>query len=174
MGRSKTSVSKDRAMFNFSDLNFSEFNFSGLIALIIFITLIFILILVLFTAIKTLKSEIRLIQTNISSNELLVSQLQNLLIKTDKTLKNYISENHIDNVELNQVSKQLEHRIKCIQDDIQMLQQVQSQQPEDKLYSRAFKMVELGADAKELTKECDIPKAEAEMLIAIHQKKTSS
>jgi len=169
MGRSQTSVNNDRAMSNFLELNFS-----GIIALIISITLILIIVLVLFTAIKTLKKEIRLIQTNVSSNELLVSQLQTLLIKTDKTLNNYISESHVNNVELNQVSKQLEHRIKGIQDEIQMLQQVQTQQPEDKLYSRALKMVELGADAKELTKECDIPKAEAEMLIAIHQKKTSS
>ncbi|MCG7588110.1 DNA repair protein [Photobacterium proteolyticum] len=42
--------------------------------------------------------------------------------------------------------------------------------PDGKLYSRASKMVELGADVDELMEECDLPKAEAELLLRLQQK----
>ncbi|MCP4956058.1 MAG: DUF2802 domain-containing protein [Photobacterium aquimaris] len=38
-----------------------------------------------------------------------------------------------------------------------------------RLYSRASKMVELGADVDELMKECDLPKAEAELLLSLQR-----
>ena len=38
-----------------------------------------------------------------------------------------------------------------------------------RLYSRASKMVELGADVNELMKECDLPKAEAELLLSLQK-----
>lgn len=74
-----------------------------------------------------------------------------------------------------QVSKQLEHRIKTLQTDFtdykNFIESTQSQQPEDKLYSRALKLVKLGADIEEIIRECDIPRVEAEMLLAVHHKK---
>ena len=80
-------------------------------------------------------------------------------------------------VENEQVTKQLEHRIKNLQEESgvhkQSLEQLHNQQPQDKLYSRAFKMVELGADIEEVVRECDIPLAEAEMLISVHRNKTN-
>ena len=45
------------------------------------------------------------------------------------------------------------------------------QAPENKLYSRAVKMVELGADLHEIMTECELPKAEAELLISLHRHK---
>ena len=76
-----------------------------------------------------------------------------------------------------QVSKQLEHRIKVTQEQltsqIQSLEQQLHQQPEDKLYTRAQKLVELGADIAEIMRECDIPRAEAEMLLAVHRQKSA-
>ncbi len=45
-----------------------------------------------------------------------------------------------------------------------------NQQPEDKLYSRALKLAELGADVEEISENCEIPIAEAEMLLAVHHK----
>lgn len=44
------------------------------------------------------------------------------------------------------------------------------QDPDGRLYSRASKMVELGADVNELMEECDLPKAEAELLLRLQQK----
>lgn len=42
--------------------------------------------------------------------------------------------------------------------------------PEAKIYSRAVKMVELGADIEEIMRECELPRAEAELLISLHNK----
>ncbi|WP_299016224.1 DUF2802 domain-containing protein [uncultured Photobacterium sp.] len=57
----------------------------------------------------------------------------------------------------------LEH-IEDRQGEISMLD------PDGKLYTRASKMVELGADVNELMEECDLPKAEAELLLRLQQK----
>lgn len=42
------------------------------------------------------------------------------------------------------------------------------QDPDAKLYSRALKMVDLGADIDEIIKECELPQAEVELLIRLH------
>ena len=150
------------------------FNTPEFIVLSIVITLMLVIILMLFISVRSLSKKIQLAQTCISSNELLVNQLQTLFITLEKSLKEKNTETTAQHIELNQVTKQLEHRIKTIQEDIIKLQQTQAQQPEDKLYSRAFKMVALGADADELVRECEIPRAEAEILIAIHKKQGNS
>lgn len=43
------------------------------------------------------------------------------------------------------------------------------QDADGRLYSRASKMAELGADLHELMRECDLPKAEAELLMRLQQ-----
>ena len=39
-----------------------------------------------------------------------------------------------------------------------------------RLYSRASKMVQLGADINELIEECELPKAEAELMMSLQKK----
>jgi predicted PurR-regulated permease PerM len=58
-----------------------------------------------------------------------------------------------------------------LQNDVEALR---NQQPEDKLYSRALKLASLGADLDEISQSCEIPLAEAEMLLAVHQNKVRS
>lgn len=41
-----------------------------------------------------------------------------------------------------------------------------------RLYSRATKMVQLGADLEELIEECELPKAEAELMMSLQNKIT--
>jgi hypothetical protein len=48
-----------------------------------------------------------------------------------------------------------------------------AQTPENRLYSRATKMVELGATLEEVMIECELPKAEAELLMNLHTKMSS-
>ncbi|TNI90579.1 DNA repair protein [Aeromonas allosaccharophila] len=48
-------------------------------------------------------------------------------------------------------------------------QELTLQDPERRLYSRAAKMVELGADLDEVMSECELPKAEAELLISLRK-----
>jgi len=42
--------------------------------------------------------------------------------------------------------------------------------PENRLYTRATKMVELGASIEELMIDCELPRAEAELLYNLHRK----
>lgn len=75
-------------------------------------------------------------------------------------------------------------RVLVLQEQQQRLQQelaeLQEQQqalalsdPESKIYSRAVKMVELGADLEEIIRECELPRAEAELLFNLHRQKRS-
>ena len=50
------------------------------------------------------------------------------------------------------------------------LDEVNQQDPQARLYSRAMKMVDLGANIDELIQECELPKAEAELIIRLHGK----
>lgn len=43
---------------------------------------------------------------------------------------------------------------------------------DSRLYSRASKMVQLGAGVEELIEECELPKAEAELMMALQNKIT--
>jgi cell shape-determining protein MreC len=149
---------------------------------LIILSICFVLFIVLSVFIYRQKSHFyrinKMLKTQIETQELFINELQSAqktvnkqFIDVKDKLKNYYLENE-------QVSKQLEHRIKTLQQESalqkNLLEQLQNQQPQDKLYSRAFKLVELGADIEEVVRECDIPLAEAEMLISVHRNKTSS
>ncbi|WP_169337047.1 DUF2802 domain-containing protein [Algicola sagamiensis] len=58
-----------------------------------------------------------------------------------------------------------------------MTQQVSTRQeeiaasdPDSRLYSRAAKLIEKGADVQEIMQECDLPRAEAELMVSLHRK----
>ncbi|MGL5291987.1 MAG: DUF2802 domain-containing protein [Vibrionaceae bacterium] len=51
--------------------------------------------------------------------------------------------------------------------------QLEEQKGEGRLYSRAGKLVELGADLEELMEECELPKAEAELLMNVRKQRLS-
>jgi septal ring factor EnvC (AmiA/AmiB activator) len=117
------------------------------------------------------------LQTQVDAQELLLIELQSSKEDINKQLAKLERNFKSQSIENEQVSKQLEHRIKALQQDNisqkELVVQIQNQQPQDKLYSRAFKLVELGADIEEVVRECDIPLAEAEMLISVHRNKTN-
>ncbi|MFP2770576.1 DUF2802 domain-containing protein [Oceanisphaera sp. KMM 10153] len=48
-------------------------------------------------------------------------------------------------------------------------QELALKDPQGKLYSRATRMVQLGADIDEIMAECEMPRAEAELLISLHR-----
>ncbi len=48
-------------------------------------------------------------------------------------------------------------------------EEMQLFEPDSKLYSRAVKMVELGANVEEIMAECELPQAEAELLVSLHK-----
>ncbi|GIU20261.1 MULTISPECIES: DUF2802 domain-containing protein [unclassified Shewanella] len=65
--------------------------------------------------------------------------------------------------------RMLELENKLSQQDAK-LEESSQQDPQARLYSRAMKMVALGAGVAELIEECELPKAEAELLIRLHGK----
>ena len=65
--------------------------------------------------------------------------------------------------------RMLELEKKLAQQDAK-LEEGSQQDPQARLYSRAMKMVALGAGVEELIEECELPKAEAELLIRLHGK----
>ncbi|SIN75930.1 DUF2802 domain-containing protein [Salinivibrio sp. ES.052] len=52
--------------------------------------------------------------------------------------------------------------------------ELEMQDSGSRLYSRASKMVELGADVDELMQECDLPKAEAELLLNLRKRQAAN
>jgi hypothetical protein len=118
------------------------------------------------------------LQSQIEAQEILLNDLQTSQSLLNSQLVEIKGESQSQYLENEQISKQLEHRIKVLQQETieqkQLIEQIKNQQPQDKLYSRAFKLVELGADIEEVVRECDIPRAEAEMLLSVHKNKTSN
>jgi K+-sensing histidine kinase KdpD len=139
---------------------------------------IVILVAMLLLALKNrFAKQIDELQQQVNSQEIQLLELQDLLASSQSQLdinQKLCSESQIEN---EQVSKHLEHRIKVTQDQFntqfQTIEQLLHQQPEDKLYTRAQKLVELGADIAEIMRVCDIPRAEAEMLLSVHRQKIS-
>ncbi len=80
---------------------------------------------------------------------------------------------------------QLETAWQRSQQDLQMVaneieqisehqQKMQLFDPESKLYNRAMKMVQLGAGLDEIMQECELPRAEAELLLNLHRQHQTS
>ena len=149
---------------------------ANLISLIAFA--IVMLVAMLLLALKNrFGQHIEELQRKLENQERQLIALQTLLAQNQSQAESYQKNSTESQIENEQVSKQLEHRIKVTQEQfnskLQTIEQLLHQQPEDKLYSRAQKLVELGADIAEIMRECDIPRAEAEMLLSIHRKKVS-
>ncbi|MBU2884074.1 DUF2802 domain-containing protein [Psychrosphaera sp. B3R10] len=62
---------------------------------------------------------------------------------------------------------ELQETTEKLRNDIQLLQ---SEGQEDKLYVRAKKLIQLGADIEEIINECGISRTEAELLISLSAK----
>jgi len=150
-------------------------NLISLITFVIVILLVLLLVARIVVRKNSFTQQIDELQQQVNSQEIQVLELQNLLARQQSQLEINQEQCTESQIENEQVSKQLEHRIKVAQEQFnnqfQSIEQLLHQQPEDKLYTRAQKLVELGADLAEIMRECDIPRAEAEMLLSIHQKK---
>jgi len=94
-------------------------------------------------------------------NEQLITEQQDKIVELEKTI---LRNSHQYIKQFNDVNENITQLFNDVE-------QLNSQQPEDKLYSRAFKLAALGADIEEIAQTCEIPLAEAEMLLSIHQTK---
>jgi len=123
-------------------------------------------------AFKKLNKSVKLLHAQQQANDLMVNELQGVVNTLQLQVNNIASKSEHDLLESTQVSKQLEHRIKTIQAQLQsnqqQVQQLQEGEGQDKFYTRAFKLAEKGADIEEIMAECELPRAEAEMLLSVY------
>lgn len=84
----------------------------------------------------------------------------------------------VDVDELRCVSLDIGQKVLALTAEVSQLSAKQQQLDyaghDNRLYSRANKMAELGADLDELVEECQLPLAEAELLLSIKRKSTIS
>ncbi|MCW8994475.1 MAG: DUF2802 domain-containing protein [Psychromonas sp.] len=107
-----------------------------------------------------------LIKKQAKKIEALQVLVKSLLASNDSFKKQFV-EIHSGNVGMGKKIQQLDIVVKKTQEN--QLNLV-AQAPENRLYTRAVKMVELGASIDELMIECELPRAEAELLLNLHKK----
>jgi chromosome segregation ATPase len=109
--------------------------------------------------------------------------LDTLEAKIDDLNEQLITYEHVTNRQQQQIAElnknltacftpleNFESRIEEVASSVQLLQSnIDSESTEQKLYGRAKKMIEMGADIDELVIECEIPRAEAELLLSIYK-----
>ncbi len=124
------------------------------------------------------KIRIAVVESQSQATELLIANLQSAYEQLQLDNKKLLTKHEQTSLENTQVSKQLEHRIKALQSHINeqqvAMEQLQAGQGEDKFYSRAIKLAKKGAELDEIVSECELPRAEAEMLLSVYQKTTNS
>lgn len=133
---------------------------------------------IFFIYLNKFKEKMVLQNMEIQNISLTVNELQILNEKLQQEFEAMKNTSDKLAVENSQVSKQLEHRIKKLQDQVseqqQLLAQWQDSQGQDKFYNRAFKLAEKGAGIDEIISECELPRAEVEMLLSVYQQRNRS
>ena len=90
------------------------------------------------------------------------------MIDLQREHRKQLNELHTSTLGVGQKLGQLAKEIVSVEE---RQQEMVLQDPDGRLYSRAARMVELGADIDEVMAECEIPKAEAELLISLRAAK---
>jgi TolA-binding protein len=148
-----------------------------IIAVMALVLSVLCLIFVLILSIKH-KAQLTLLGSQYQAQELILNNLQRVNEQLDVDIGKLHRQDEKMTTENIQVSKQLEHRIKTLQTQIDdqhdTISQLQTDKGDDKFYTRAIKLAKKGADIDEIATECELPYAEAEMLISVYQKKTPS
>ncbi|MCJ8294047.1 MAG: DUF2802 domain-containing protein [Colwellia sp.] len=125
-----------------------------------------------------LNRKLSMLDMQMQSTVLLVNELQSINSKLQLEFDSMRTVNEQFVRENSQVSKQLEHRIKNLMlqasEQQQLLTQWQENQGQDKFYSRAFKLAGKGASIEEIISECELPRAEVEMLLSVYQQRARS
>ncbi len=66
------------------------------------------------------------------------------------------------------VSERVNTVAEQVKDIAERQEQIINSEPESRLYSKASKMAAQGASVEELMQDCELPKAEAELLVSLH------
>lgn len=96
-----------------------------------------------------------------------VEMLLKELLKARDSTRKQLTELHTKALGAGQKITELEQGVLTV---VERQQELMLQDPDSRLYSRAAKMVELGAGIEEVMAECELPKAEAELLISLRSR----
>ena len=131
-------------------------------------------VMISFYLIKVTK-KIKILTAKLQSNSILINELKDANDLLQHQFDSLGQESKQHYTENSQVSKQLELRIKYLNDQNieqqKQLLQWQENQGQDKFYNRAFKLAAKGATLEEIMKECELPRAEVEMLLSVHKQR---
>ena len=108
----------------------------------------------------------------LSALELKVSSLEQLNHQLQASLREHSHESHelrAGALALGQRLNELEFNLSEFMANQQNTEQLE---PEGRLYRRAVRMVELGADLDEIIQECELPSAEAELIYRLYRQKS--
>jgi peptidoglycan hydrolase CwlO-like protein len=148
-----------------------------IIAVVALIISALCLVLVLIILIRH-KAQVTMLGSQYQAQELIFNNLQRVNDQLHVDIGKLHRQDEQIMTESVQISKQLEHRIKKLQTQIDnqddVISQLQTDKGDDKFYTRAIKLAKKGADIDEIATECELPYAEAEMLISVYQNKTPS
>lgn len=145
-----------------------------LVYIILLSSVLFLLSLYVVFSLKSMKRQVLTFQTQIESYEFIINEVRADLTTDIENHREKEQSLNLWKTEHQQISQQLEHRIKVLQERANnmddQIQNILQEVPENKLYQRAQKMVQLGADIDEIIRECELPQAEAEILLSMYKK----
>ncbi|PCI56599.1 MAG: hypothetical protein COB45_04395 [Gammaproteobacteria bacterium] len=148
-----------------------------IISVVALVATLLCFIAVLILSIKH-KAHVAMLTSQYQTQELILNNIQRVNDQLHIDIEKLRKQGEQITTENRQVSKQLEHRIQTLHTQInnqhEILSQLQTDQGDDKFYTRAIKLAKKGADIDEIVTECELPYAEVEMLISVYQNKTSS
>jgi hypothetical protein len=131
-------------------------------------------VMISFYLIKVTK-KIKILTARLQSNSILINELKDANDLLQHQFDSLGQESKQHYTENSQVSRQLELRIKYLNDQNieqqKQLLQWQENQGQDKFYNRAFKLAAKGASLEEIMNECELPRAEVEMLLSVHKQR---
>ncbi len=137
------------------------------------LALVILVSIALLYCFQSFREKVAVLTMKIESTNLQVNELQSFNDKLQEDFETNSELNEKAIRESNQVSQQLEHRIKQLQKKLaeqqNLFMQWQEAQGQDKFYSRAIKLAEKGADIEEIISECELPRAEVEMLLSVYK-----
>jgi hypothetical protein len=149
----------------------------SIIAVVALVVSVLCLVVVFIVSIRH-KAQVTMLASQYQAQELILNNLQRVNDQLQLDVDKYRRQGEQITTENLQVSKQLEHRIKALHTQInnqhEIISQLQTDQGDDKFYTRAIKLAKKGANIDEIVTECELPYAEVEMLISVYQKKAPS
>lgn len=117
----------------------------------------------LFGALLSLRKSLSQIEQKLGDHQQSAEQLKRHIA----TNQDAIQELRAGTIGMGQKIKELSAMMKLTRDKQEELANLD---PDNRLYTKASKLVEAGATVEELMQECELPRAEAELLLSLRKK----